>query len=155
MSISTELKELLYAEEMDEALIVLVTLEHEELPTPLRVTSDGQDTVSRGETYVYCPFNMKLAIDDPQQPPKASIEISNVDREIVQALRSIRSAVQVTIEIVRSGDLDTVEVSFPNFLLTSATYDALTVSGELNMEDFSQEPYPAGKYTPSKFPGMF
>jgi hypothetical protein len=87
--------------------------------------------------------------------PKAKLSIDNIDRTIVAAIRSINTAPTVLIEIVRAADLSTVEASFPDFQLINITYDAMVVSGDLTVENFTAEPFPAATFCPSLFPGLF
>jgi hypothetical protein len=35
------------------------------------------------------------------------------------------------------------------------SYDALVVEGELSLESFLREPYPAARFTPGDFAGLF
>ena len=149
------LKQLLFAEEMDEAIILLLTLNHSELATPIRVCSDAVDVISRGNTFISFNFNIILPLESGDTPPRAKLQIDNVDRQIIQTIRSISSAPQLTVEIVRSGDLDTIEAQFLDFTLDNVTYNAMTVAGDLSFEDFLREPYPADTFDPARFPGGF
>jgi hypothetical protein len=81
--------------------------------------------------------------------------IDNIDRRIVQAVRSLTSAPAVLIEIVRAADPDTVEARFVDFKLANVTYDAQVVEGDLTVEDFTAEPFPSASFSPSLFPGLF
>jgi hypothetical protein len=73
----------------------------------------------------------------------------------VQAVRSLTSAPALLIEIVRAADPDTVEARFADFRLTNVTYDAHLVQGDLTVEDFTTEPFPAAVFSPGLFPGLF
>lgn len=154
-SVSSLTQQAIHAAETDEAFFVLLTLDHESLAAPIRVTSDAVDTVSNGETYIAYPFSLSLPDDDDSRAPRARLVIDNIDRQIVLAVRSLESAPVVTIHIVRAGDPDTVEASFTDFKLINVTYDAEVVEGELSVEDFTTEPFPAHVFSPSLFPGLF
>lgn len=143
------------AQETGEAFLVLLTLDHPDLGQPIRVTSGGANLASGGHQYIAYPFDLTLPDEVQDRPPRARLVIDNVTREIVQGLRAIQSPVSVTIEIVRAADPDTIEVSYGGFVLRSVAYDALTVAGELVVDDFATEPYPAGRFVPSLFPGLF
>lgn len=149
------LKTLLYQEEMDEAIIVLLTISHDDLTNPIRVCSDNVDVESNGNTFIAFPFEIELPQNAGDEAPRAKLQIDNVDRSIITIIRSITTKPTVTIEIVRSGDLDTIENTFPDFSLQDVTYDALTVSGILTLEEFLYEPYPADIFDPARFPGGF
>ena len=142
-------------QETSEAFIVLIKIDHPSLSAPIRVSSDGVDTPSNGETFIAFPFELELPISDPDQPPRARITIDNVDRSIVTAIRSISSEATVDIDVVLASDPDTLEISYSGFKLTNVDYDALTVSGDLGFEDFFSEPYPSRVFSPADFPGGF
>ncbi len=157
-SLSTTTVREVFRQQTGEAWIVLLTIDHASLTTPIRVGSDGVDTVSRGSTFIAFPFRLVLPNETPDELPRAQIQIDNVDRQIVEALRLTAGTAQgpsVLMEIVRAANPDTVEGSWPDFRLDNAAYDALVVSGELKMDLLEREPYPADSYTPSTAPGVF
>lgn len=152
---SLSMKNAVNAQETTEAFIILITIDHDDLVTPIRVSSDGVNTTSRSNIYVAYPFDITLPTDDGSTPPSAKLIIDNVSREIGQTIRSILSPPSVTIEIVLSSDPDTVESSFPFFELSEVEYNALTVSGTLTIPNLAIEPYPAESFIPSTHPGLF
>ncbi|MFH1158915.1 MAG: DUF1833 family protein [Pseudomonadota bacterium] len=154
-NVSAELKQAVYAQETTEAFIVLVTLSHPDLATPIRVNSSGQEVISNGDLFVAFPFEVILPDDVDDRPPRARLSIDNVSREIVLAIRTISSAPFVTIQIVMASSPSTIEAAFPDFRLANITYDQLTVEGDLTLEEFIGEPYPARVFSPADFPGLF
>lgn len=139
----------------DEVWLPLLTISHAEiLDGPIRLVSDMQDVVSRGNTFVALPFEIVLPGEDPESPAKAVLRVDNVDRRIVQALRDLSSPPLVTIEVVLASQPNTVEVSYPEMTLRNATYDASYVSGELAYEAIYVEPISI-VMTPQRFPGLF
>lgn len=155
MPVSDAFRRAAYAQETDEVFIELVTLDHPELEEPIRVTSDGVETVSRGETYVPFPFRLLLPDDSDDAEITANLEIDNVSREILVTLRQLSSAPTATLEIVLASDPDVVEQSFPDFEIREIPWDALTLTGVLTQESFLNEPYPAGIFAPAWFRGLF
>lgn len=162
--LSNAAKQAIYAQSTDEVFIVLVTIEHENFEAPIRVCSDPfevlpdlgvKGVVSRGEEYIYLPFTINLPLQDEQGIARASISIDNISREIVAAVRQASTALGVSIEIVLASDVDTPELSVQDFRLETVSYDAFTVSGDISIEYFELEPYPARRFTPSDFPGIF
>jgi hypothetical protein len=154
-SVSEALRRAVHAQETEEAFLVLLTIEHPELEQTIRVSSDAVDTLSRSETYLAFPFDLQLPEEGEERPPRARLTIDNVSREIVLALRQIQAAPTVTMEVVRATEPDLVEASFPFFRLLDVRYDALVVEGELGVEDLTAEPFPAARFVPSLFPGLF
>ena len=153
--ISSLSRQSLYAGESGDAFLVLLTLSHASLSPPIRVTSDSVDTVSRGDNFIAFPFEISLPDDEDRRPPRARLGIDNIDRRIVQAVRSLSAAPAVLIEIVRAAAPDTVEARFVDFRLTNVTYDSSVVEGDLTVEDFTTEPFPSASFSPSLFPGLF
>ena len=142
------------AQATSEVWLVLLTISHATLPTPIRLVNNNEDVVSRGNTFIAFPFEIELPGEDPDQPPKAMLRIDNVDRRVVQTIRSITAPPTVTLEVILASAPDTVEVSFTNMTLRNAQYDATTVSGELTFDSIYTEPVTL-TMTPNRFPGMF
>lgn len=154
-SLSSAALQSLHAAETDDAFLILLTISHDDMASPLRVTSDAVATESRGNTFVPFPFELTLPDDMDDRAAQARLLIDNVDRQIVYAVRSLNSAPSILIEIVRAADPETVEAQFVDFKLVDVSYDAWRVEGVLSIEDFTAEPYPAGIFSPSQFPGLF
>ncbi len=153
-AISTAALTAMFAQDTGEAYLVLITISHPDLPQTLRVTSDRVNTVSRGMTFVAYPFEIKLPSDESNAPPKASITIDNIARDISDALRAIKNPANFNIEVVRSPAPDVVEASYVDFLLTNVKGDVFQISGELSIEDTTTAPYPYKTFSPAKFPGL-
>lgn len=153
--LSGSAQQALYAAETEEAFLILLTIAHDDLAEPLRVTSDAVATTSRGDVFVPYPFALTLPDDLDDRAARARIVIDNIDRQIVLAVRSLTSSPTILIEIVRAAAPDTVEAQFVDFRLTDVSYDAYRVEGVLTIEDFTAEPYPAAIFSPSQFPGLF
>ncbi len=145
----------LLAPETAEAFLVLLTISHADLPEALRVGSDAVDTISRGMVFTAFPFNLTLPDDVEGQSPEARLTIDNIDRQMVLAVRSLSSAPSIVIEIVRADAPDVIEAQFQDFRLTNVTYDSQVIQGNLSIEDFTMEPFPAAVFAPGNFPGLF
>lgn len=162
--LSNVAKQAIFAQQTDEAFIVLVTITHPSFVQDIRVASDPYEllpianvrgVVSRGEEYLYMPFTISLPVQDATNIARAAISVDNIDRQIVAAVRGADSALNITIEVVLASDVDTVEVSIEDFKLERVTYDAFTVSGDISVEYYDLEPFPSKRFTPSDFPGLF
>ena len=133
----------MYAQETEEVFVLLlevsttgepirVALDSENLDTKLTV--DGTDTHSTAVTFAGGYFGIELPEEAGENISTVRLTIDNVDRAIVAAIRS----------------------AGPYYLtLESASYDAMTVTGELAFEDVTNRRYPAHEYTPSNTPGLF
>lgn len=143
-----------FAQQTDEVWLVLLTIEHPSLATPLRFVNNMESVTSRGNLYVAFPFEIEFPEQDPDTAGEARITIDNIDRQIVQTIRSIASPPQVTLEVILASSPSTVEASFSGMVLRDVTYDALKVSGVLRFEDIMTEPLSV-QMTPQRFPAMF
>lgn len=163
-NLSTAAKQAIFAQESPEVFILLVTIDHPNFTQPVRISADPTEllpdagvrgTISRGEEYLFCPFEINLPVQDDTGIARASISVDNIDRQIVSAVRQADSALSITIEIVLASSPDVPEVSVQDFRLERVTYDSMTVSGDISVEYFELEPFPARRFTPSDFPGIF
>lgn len=162
--VSTTFREAAYAQQTGEVWICLLTITDVGLTAPIRLTSDPFETlpiaavpgvVSRGNEYIYLPFNIELPTQDDTGISRARLSIENVDRRIVAAVRNGTNDLRILVEIVLASDVDTPELALPDFQLSNVDYDAMTIEGDLTLEYFFLEPFPARRMTPSDFPGLF
>lgn len=154
-TLSATARQALYAQETGEVFLLLLTIDHATLESPIRVANNFEDIVSNGNTYVAFPFQITLPDDLDDHPPAMRLSIDNVDRAIVEAVRSIASPPTITLDVILVAAPDTVEASFTGFTLRNCDYDALVVEGDLALEDVLNEPFPAGSFTPDLFPSAF
>jgi len=164
--ISENFRRAAYSQETDVAVIVLITLSTPELPDAIRVCNvpvekfaDLGDNVygvtSNSQRYLFLPFDITLPQDDKTGAVSARLTIDNVNRQIVQYARQTRKALNVSIQVVLSNNLDYVELEYNDFKLTNVSYDGFSVEGDLTVDYLGLEPFPAGRFTPSGFPGLF
>lgn len=144
-----------------------MTFDHADLATPIRISSDPTQritvtdaeviygTVSRSNNYVFVPARIKLPDDTEDGPGEMTVEIDNIGRELTATIRSIFSPIEATIEIVMDNALDTVDLTWPEYVLTNIKYDATTVTGTLTLETLIREPFPSLIFSPSVAPGLF
>ncbi|MBO7735337.1 MAG: DUF1833 family protein [Methanobrevibacter sp.] len=164
--ISENFRRAAYSQETDVAVIVLLTLSTPELPDAIRVCNvpvekfaDLGDNVygvtSNSQRYLFLPFDITLPQDDKTGAVSARLTIDNVNRQIVQYARQTRKALNVSIQVVLSNNLDYVELEYNDFKLSNVSYDGFSVEGDLTVDYLGLEPFPAGRFTPSGFPGLF
>ncbi|MGR9420670.1 DUF1833 family protein [Rhizobium leguminosarum] len=155
----------LYSQESDEIVICLLTVTHEDLDAPIYLSSDPTErlsadpliygTVSRGNEYLYLPFEFTLPDDRSDSPPRVQLSMDNTDGSLVAVLRSIATPASIKVELVLASDLSTVEVQLPALQLSDVTMDDGKISATLVADALINEPHPAGQFTPGSFPGLF
>lgn len=156
----------LFSPDADDNLICLLTFSGGNIPTPIRI-ADGytqrlseNDTeiiygvVSNGLEFTFLPFEINLPTEE-DSAPRCNITMHDVTRYLLPSIRELQSAPNVKIELVLSSNPDVVEIEMGEFLLANISYNADTINAELTLEGLEMEPFPAGTFTPSYFPGMF
>ena len=154
-NVSAILQRAMYAQDTKEVVLLLLTIAHANLVTPIRVVNNLEEIVSQGYTWAAFPFEITLPIESDDQIPVMTIRIDNVDRQIVTAIRSLQGAPDITLDVVVASQPDIVDVTFVGFKLKSVSYDNLVVEGEMRLEEILSEPFPQHRITPFHFPGCF
>lgn len=145
------------AQETGEAYAILLTINHVSLSQPIRVTSASLDITSNSNLFTAIPFDLILPDSQDGSIPRAQLSIDNIDRSIVEAVRSLEpgSKASVLIQVVLESTPDQLEVEFIDFYLSNVTYDQYLVRGDLTIENFLSKPYPEGTMSPKYFGGLF
>jgi len=144
----------LYKASRSDAWILLARIEHVEMKQDILVARNTVDVIHQSETYLKCSFDVALPTDSDALP-QARIMVQNVDREIGRAILGIRDAVEITLTIVRSSDLNTVVHTWPKMKLRDVSGDASFIEGVLYVETFDTEPYPGVRASKELAPGLF
>lgn len=155
MTVSDDMRGNMFDQEAADGLLILLTLDSDELTSPIRVVNDHDDVSSRGNDFIALPFKVVPPDSHGDKTPVARIEIDNISREIMQAVRLASSPVSCLIEVVRISDPDTVEVNYGSMYLVNVVGDATMISGDLEVVDFNRETYPQHNMVPGFFPGIF
>jgi len=154
--LSTAWLEAIHAETTDKVFLHLLTITHADLTTPIRLTDDRADIVSRSNTYTAFPFSISLPPSIENEVPSVRLVIGNVSRELMDEIRTITTPPTISLELISHDAPDTVEIGPLDFKLKSADYDAQTIEASIGFEeDFLTEPFPAARFTPQGFPALF
>lgn len=168
-SLSPAALQAMFSPDSSETLAVLITITGTGLATPIRLadnytqrilslTTDDEvvyGVVSRGQNYVFIPFQITLPTEETEAAPRCQITINDVTRYLIPVIRQATTALSVNIELVLTSTPDVLEASFGGFLMSGVSYNANTVTADLNVESLAIEPFPAHTFTPSYFPGLY
>jgi len=150
------------AQETDEAFIVLVTIDHPDLPAPVYLNNSGANLASRAGLglgpFLACPFQPTLSDDSDDRPPVAKLIIDNIDRDLVAMIRDAAAggnAPVITLEVVKASDPDMVEMELTDFEMREITYNSLTIEATLTLEGLFKEPACGYSFSPTYFEGLF
>lgn len=163
--LSLNFRKALFAQESDSAPIFLAVITHPLLPETIYLSSDPTErlstdpllygTQSRGNVYKYIGMDIAIPDEEDKNPPASKLIVSNVARGLIPLARSVSTPAKITIEAVLASALDDVEFSIPRMDMINVQYDASQLTFSLSIDALTTEPYPAGSFDPSGFPGLF
>jgi hypothetical protein len=136
------------------AWLFLLTIEAKDKP-PLYLVNNNEVFVSNGIEYQPFPFALNLPSDTGERLPRIQIVISNISNEIIEAIRAEITPPVLTIEMVSSAYPDIVEKRLDFLTLRGVSYDASTITGELEVINVMSTAFPAESYSPVHYPGLF
>lgn len=147
----------LFAQHSGSVMLALVTFDHSTLPEPVRLVNDTRSLEYGGNTYIALPFELDLPDDVEDKVPSIELKVDNVDRRMVQLLRSVSDPPDVTIEIVRvSNGMVTGELGPLDFSLLDASITAETVTLQIGYAvDILNEPATQHIFNPGTAPALF
>jgi hypothetical protein len=137
------------------AWLFLLTIWTGDGSNALRVVNNSEPIVHHGYSFEPYPFTVELPADDSESAPSVTLVISNLDAAIVEFIRGQAYAPNIWIELVTSAYPDVTEKQLSFLRLVSVTYDAMVITGRLDVDDFLSQRFPAEAYVPSLFPALF
>lgn len=126
-----------------EVWLMLLEVDHVDLASPFYLVNNTVNITSNSIEYIAYPLEIVLANDDGEGLPKVKLTIDNVDRTLVETIRSIVDTPQINIKLVLASQPDVVELEISDLALREVSYDAFTISGTLYADDILNSRYPA------------
>lgn len=163
-NVSEDFKRAVFAQNTSEVFIFLARISNAAMGEDILIASDPYEVlptagvrgvVHGGEEYIYLPFDFTFPAEDDTGFSNAKIVMDNVGREYIAQLRLARGRIEIDIKLVLSSDVNVVETTLPTYTLRDVSYNSLTIEATVTKEFFELEPFPARRFTPSAFPGMF
>lgn len=154
-NLSPELLAELFGQVSTDPFLMLVTLEHENFPSPVRLVNNVKDIVSRGETYTAFPMTITLPVDDGETERTVQIEFDNTGLELIDEIRSGTDPIDASIEMILASNPDTVQVEVGELKVREVKYTAQKITATLFLDDFLNTEVAFERYTPTNFPGLF
>lgn len=145
----------LYAAQTDEIWLQLLTIEHADLATPIRLVNNTEDIVSDGQTFTAWSFPAILPAQNDGELPTVELALDNVTREFTATVRSLSTPFTITKEIIRASDPDTIEAGPYVYESRTARITDRTLRIEVGTESIMNEPFPEATYTPTTNPALF
>lgn len=153
---SPEFKSTLAKVSMEEAPLVLLEINHPDLPDPVRIVNDTDNITSNGNLYIAFPFNCALPDDFENQLPRARLSISNVGRDLMFWLETTDGGNGSTAnfqQVMRSRP-NQIEWEITMSLFNVAATN-VEVSAELGFENLFTKPAVSINYRPENSIGLF
>jgi hypothetical protein len=111
-----------------------------------------------GNEYWFVPMQINLPEEQDTGVGNISITINYVTQEAIALIRKyLTKPTEVNISIVLSSNLTgpNPEAQFSRFYIVGATYSAESIELQLEMINFTREPFPSFTFSPLYFPGLF
>ena len=154
-NVTSATKQALFASSTNQVFLMLVTLDHPDLGSPIRLVKNTEDIVSNGNLFSAARMEFSPPVEEEGTIKSSTITFGNVDQSIVTAVRSISSVPTVEISIIRAADPDVFEAGPWEFHLRMVSFKGLTVQGELSPDNPLQRKASKYRYTNTGFPGLF
>lgn len=156
-TLSTNAIRLIFDFERADGWLIFLTITHADIDPPIRAVCNTENVISAGNTYIGYPFRFSFGATVEGEQPEARLQIDNVDRTIVEAVRAVTGSTppQVNVFAATIDDPHTAELGPFAMDLLDVSYDALVVEGRLSQENYLSEPYPSGRRVPGTHPGLF
>lgn len=152
---SDEFFRAILARESGEVIVMLMSVTHQLLPVPIRVCVGAPSIVSRGNEFLYYPFQFQAPDEREDVAPQGRLVVDNVDRTILATLRQIDTPPTITVEFVLASSPDIVELAWEEMEWAGIEYDVSRIEGLLQgPKDFWAQ-FPRDLVTPGNAPGVF
>ncbi|MEQ9281222.1 MAG: hypothetical protein RLO16_01500 [Marinovum algicola] len=152
--------------------VMLITIEHEALETPVRLSTDPTERLSveplrygtrsrwnsadpLTDPYFFVLVSATLPSDQEDAPTAFSLTLANVDNDIAKLLRSFTTPPTVHMALVMAESPDDVEREARGLQMTSADGDAEIVELVITRQEIEAETVPMDRFTAQRFPGLF
>ncbi len=121
----------------------------------IRVVNNNEPVLSNGLVYQPYPFSLTLPLDTGDQIPQITLTIDNVDQMLVDAIREMEIAPSIRVQLITSAFPDIVEKDLDFLKLRNVTYDAMSITGTLEVASVWARKFPSERVDPVHYPALF
>lgn len=137
-------------------VLVLVEIVHDELPSPLRYTSDIVSTTYNTNVYHSVPFQWVLPEVGDDGIAQATLEIANIDQTLIRTLRTLSSRGTCWIGYFVTSDMTTPFMEVSGLRVTGfSVSDPSRLQIILSGRQLGLERHCAVIMNGSQYPGLF
>lgn len=152
--VSPQLLAEFYKQSSGDPLLMLVTLSDPSF-ADIRLARNTVNIVSRGQTYLAFPMEIRLPADDGERVRDVTIEFDNVSLELIDEIRTVTRPISVKIEMVLSSAPDIVQLAYEELKIRNISYNAQKLIASLFMDSFLNVSLGSETYAPQNYPGLF
>ncbi len=150
--------------------VMLFVIEHPELDAPIRLSTDNAVRIStdpeiygtvsswRGggpaNPYLWVVASAVLPGDSDDAPAAATLVLENLDTDMVDLVRSFTDLASVSLAVVLASSPDTVEAEYTGLQIVEANITGGEIALALSRDEIELEPFPAGRMSKHRFPGL-
>lgn len=149
----------------------LFIISHPDLDAPIRLSTDNGDILFHtpagpvygtksawrspgGGDFLFAAVTAILPGDEEEALPSAQIAVENVSSEIARLLHSISGRATVDMALVHAHAPDAPEAQWLGMAMVKAGGDAGLITLDISHDSAADEPFPSGRLTRERFPGM-
>lgn len=154
-ALSPELLAQLFAQDSNDPFLTLITLSHTAFVDDIRIVNNTKPIVSRGNTFQPFPMKIRLPIDDGESSRDFQIDFDNASLELIEEIRTVTTAIDVTMEMILASMPDVVQISQGDLQISGLTYNAQRISAKIVLDSFLNIELTSERYNPTNFPGLF
>jgi hypothetical protein len=144
-----------FASSTDTAWFFLLTITPAGGGTIINLVNNNEPVTSNGVIYQPYPFSLTLPLDTGDKIPQITLTIDNVDQSLTDAVRELELAPAMRIQLVTSAFPDLVEKDLNFLKLRNVSYDAMQITGTLEVSSIWARKFPAEITDPTKYPSLF
>lgn len=159
------------ADASSEIHVVLLRITHPSLAAPIRLSTDNTERISteplaygtrsrwggadpEQDPHLWIVASTLLPSDLEDAPAAATIILENLDSRMVELLRSFTDAATLDMAVVLASSPDLVEAEWTGLQLITSEISAGEISLQFSREEIELEPFPVGRMTRDRFPGL-
>lgn len=156
-TISATAKREVQASQTGAAFLTIVQLRHVGTSLSENYINNMENVIYDGVTYEAFPFRFDPTGDSEGGSNTAKITFPNIDRELIAALRNITDSIVVRVALIMilPDGTGSKEGGWWEFEMKNISYDALTISGELEYSLDLDNNVSMYKYNNQTFPGLY
>lgn len=155
MPVSAQNTPALNASATDTAWFFLLTITPASGSEVIRLVNNNEPVISNSTTYYPYPFSITLPIDTGDKIPQITLSIDNVDQSLTDAVRELELAPSIRLQLVTSAFPDLVEKDLDFLKLRNVSYDAMTITGTLEVASVWARKFPAETVDAVRYPSLF